>query len=104
MSNEIFRTWTRQFEPRLGGLEITAETADPIAVACEVPELPNPARGLVADGQKAARPAAGADGAAATPTVEPAPPKESPVRPPTSAGAVAPVEAPPAQPSSSPAE
>ena len=49
-----FRKWTRQFEPALGGLEITDRTSAPLTVSYTVPELPSRSKGLVAAGQKAA--------------------------------------------------
>lgn len=53
LSGATFRTWTRQFEPTLGGLEITAKPVAPITVRYTVPELPSRSRGLVGSGQKA---------------------------------------------------
>lgn len=58
LSGATLRTWTRQFEPTLGGLEITSKTVAPIVVRYTVPELPSRSRGLVAKGQKATEDAA----------------------------------------------
>ena len=76
-----FRKRTRQFEPALGGLEITPRTTAPHVVNYTVPEFPDPSRGLVAEGQKAApapAPAPGDAGSPARPATQPEAPGDAP--------------------------
>jgi len=79
LSGAVFRKRTRQFEPSLGGLEITPRTTAPLVVGYTVAEFPDPSRGLVAEGQRTAPARAPGDaGSPARPKAEPATPADVP--------------------------
>ncbi len=50
VSKKTWATWGWMFEPKLGGLHVTEERAEPIVVAYRVPEKPDPAMGLAGTG------------------------------------------------------
>ena len=47
ISKAVWQTWGWQFEPALGGFDITPESKVPVTVEFTVPEKPVPEKGLV---------------------------------------------------------
>jgi len=46
VSRAVWQTWGWQFEPAIGGLNITSDLKEPVTVAFTIPEKPAPEKGL----------------------------------------------------------